>query len=264
MRIFEPHLHMYARVTQDYEALARAGVEVIVEPAFWLGQTRKHAGSFLDYFDHLTGYEHARAAKYGIRQFVSLAMNPKEANDRPLADAVLKELPRSLERDVVVAVGEIGFDAINAVEEECMAKQIEMARNAGLPLQVHSPHLNKFAGIKRILEVVQELKFPMEMTLVDHNVEDTTPMTLKEGAWAGHTVYPMSKLSPERAANILEENGVERMMIHSAADWGPSDPMMVPHTIEELRGRGWKEKDIERLVWDNPVSFFSQSKRLKL
>ena len=38
MRIFEPHAHMYARTTADYEAMARAGVEYLVEPAFWLGQ----------------------------------------------------------------------------------------------------------------------------------------------------------------------------------------------------------------------------------
>jgi hypothetical protein len=264
MRIFEPHLHMYARVTQDYEALSRAGVEVIVEPAFWLGQPRNHPGSFLDYFDHLTGYEHNRAGRYGIKQFVSIAMNPKEANNRALAEAVIKEMPRWLENKVVVAVGEIGFDAITPIEEEMMVRQIELARTFGLPLQIHSPHLNKFQGIKRILEVVQQAGFPMEKTLVDHNLEDTTPMTLKAGAWAGHTVYPISKLSPERAANILEENGYDRMMIHSAADWGASDPMMVPHTIDELRGRGAKEKEIERLVWDNPVAFFSQSKRLTL
>ncbi len=255
---------MYARVTQDYEAMARAGVEVVVEPAFWLGQPRKHAGSFLDYFDHLCGYEHSRAAKYGIKQFVSLAMNPKEANDRALAAAVIKELPKYLERDVVVAVGEIGFDAMTPAEEEFMIQQIELAAQFGLPLQIHSPHLAKFAGIKRILEIVQQLKFPMAKTLVDHNLEETTPMTLKAGAWAGHTIYPLSKLSPERAANILEQNGFERMMIHSAADWGPSDPMTVPHTITELRERGVKEREIEKLVWDNPVAFFSQSKRLKL
>src|SRR5689334_4606623 len=29
MRIFEPHAHMYARTTADYEAMARAGVEYL-------------------------------------------------------------------------------------------------------------------------------------------------------------------------------------------------------------------------------------------
>ena len=255
---------MYARTTSDYEAMARAGVEVVVEPAFWLGETRRHAGSFLDYFSHLTNYEHDRAAKYGIKQFVTLAMNPKESNDRALTDAVLAELPRFLEHERVVAVGEVGYDRISPEEEDSMIRQNEMARKVGLPLLVHSPHVNKPQGIQRILEVVKEAGFPMERTLVDHNTEETTGMTLAAGAWAGHTVYPITKLSPERMANILEDHGWDRMMANSAADWGPSDPLMVAHTIEELRSRGAPEKKIRQFVWDNPVAFFSQSGRLKL
>jgi len=263
MRIFDPHAHMYARVTQDYETMAKAGIEVIVEPAFWLGETRKYPGSFFDYFDHLYNYEHARAARYGIRQYVTLAMNPKEANNRELAEAVVKELPRFLDRERVLAVGEIGFDAINPVEEEFFVRQAEMARQFKLPQLIHSPHLNKYEGIRRLLEVLQGMKFDMKQVLMDHNVEDTTPMTLKTGAWAGHTIYPVTKLSPERMANIVEDNGYERMMVNSAADWGPSDPLMITHTVSELRSRGHKEKDLQKLVWDNPWAFFSQSGRLK-
>ena len=184
MRICEPHAHMYARTTHDYEAMAKAGIEVIVEPAFWLGETRKYPGSFFDYFDHLIGYEHKRAAMYGIRQYVTIAMNPKEANDRDLGKAVVDELPRFLEVDHVVAVGEIGFDAISDAEEESFVRQVELAREFGLPLLIHSPHVNKHAGIKQLLEVLGHLDFPMEKVLMDHNTEETTGMSLAAGAWA--------------------------------------------------------------------------------
>jgi len=118
-------------------------------------------------------------------------------------------------------------------------------------------------GIDRLIEVLKGMDYDMGKVLMDHNVEDTTPMSLKAGCWAGHTVYPISKLSPERMANILQDNGYEKMMINSAADWGPSDPLMVTHCITELRGRGVKEKEIEKVVWDNPWNFFSKSGRLK-
>lgn len=264
MRIFEPHAHMVARTTQDYEAMARAGVEVIVEPAFWLGELRKHAGSFFDYFDALLNWEHTRAERYGIKQFVTLAMNPKEANDRALAEAVLKELPRYLDRERVVAVGEIGFDAINDVEEEFFVRQAEMARERGLPLLIHSPHIDKKRGIERLIAVLRRMNFDMGRVLMDHNTEETTPISKAAGMWSGHTIYPISKMSPERMANVLFEHGFERMMVNSAADWGPSDPLMVPHVIDELRSRGAKESDVQKLVWDNPVEFFSKSGRLKL
>ncbi|MGN6632831.1 MAG: TatD family hydrolase, partial [Nitrososphaeraceae archaeon] len=28
-RLFDPHIHMYSRTTNDYEAMSKAGVEVI-------------------------------------------------------------------------------------------------------------------------------------------------------------------------------------------------------------------------------------------
>lgn len=253
---------MVSRVTTDYELLAQAGVEAMVEPAFWLGEPRRRAATFLDYFDHLVGYEVKRAAQYGIDRYVALAVNPRESNNLELAEAVLKELPRYLDHPRVVAVGEIGFDGITELEEVSMRRQIEMARERGLPLQIHAPHMDKERGIRRILDVLKEMAFPMHRALIDHSVEETTGIILREGAWAGHSVYPMTKLSPERAANILQQHGYERVMVHSAADWGPSDPLMIVHTVSELRRRKVKEDLIRKLVWDNPRSFFSQSKRL--
>jgi predicted metal-dependent TIM-barrel fold hydrolase len=52
-------------------------------------------------------------------------------------------------------------------------------------------------------------------------------------------------------------------MVNSSADWGISDPLMVPRTILELRRRGWDDARIEGLVWDNPRDFYAQSGRLK-
>ena len=53
------------------------------------------------------------------------------------------------------------------------------------------------------------------------------------------------------------------MMVNSAADWGASDPLSVPHTVDELLTRNFPEKEIEKLVWDNPYNFFSQSGRMR-
>ncbi|MFJ4717528.1 hydrolase TatD, partial [Streptomyces sp. NPDC088785] len=57
MRIFDPHIHMTSRTTDDYEAMFAAGVRAVVEPAFWLGQPRTSPASFFDYFDALLGWE---------------------------------------------------------------------------------------------------------------------------------------------------------------------------------------------------------------
>jgi predicted metal-dependent TIM-barrel fold hydrolase len=105
MRIFDPHIHMTSRTTDDYERMHAAGVRAVVEPAFWQGQPRTNVGSFLDYFDSLLGWEPYRAAQYGIQHRCALALNPKEAGDLRCA-GVLAELPRYLLKDAVVAVME--------------------------------------------------------------------------------------------------------------------------------------------------------------
>jgi hypothetical protein len=244
--------------------MAAAGIVAIVEPAFWLGQPRTHVGSFIDYFNSLLGWERFRASQFGIRHFCTIGLNPKEANNPKLADEVLALLPRYLEKDGVVAVGEIGFDDQTDAEEECLARQIEIARAAGQPILIHTPHRDKKRGTVRTIEVVRALKFPEERVLIDHNNEETLPIVLDTGCWAGHTIYPNTKMDELRMAALIQKYGSDRIIVNSAADWGISDPLKVPKTIEVMRGQGIGEDTIETIVWRNPVAFFGQSGRLNL
>ena len=265
MNLFDPHIHMYSRTTDDYEAMAVAGIRVIVEPGgFWLGSPRKHAGTFFDYFDHVLEYEPARAAEFGVAHYATVAMNPKEANDEGMAREVLAELPRYLEHERVVAIGEIGFDRINAAEEKVFREQLELARQHGLPALIHSPHNDKKRGIERIVAILREIDFPRDQAVVDHNTEETIRITRDSGYWAGHTVYPLKKLSPERFVTIVEEYGTEKMLVNSSADWGIADPLSVARTVVVMRRRGFPEEQIRKVVWENPKAFYSPSGRLKI
>jgi len=262
MKIFDPHCHMISRVTDDYEQMALCGVQAIVEPAFWLGEPRKRAGTFYDYFDHITAFERTRAANYLIDHYSAIAVNPRESNNVPLRDEVLKEMPKWMSRPSVVAVGEIGFDDITDAEEASIRRQLEIAREADLPVIIHTPHVEKLKGTLRTIEIIHKMGFPPHKVIIDHNTEETIGASRESGCWSGHTIYPVTKLSPERAVNILEKHGLERMLINSSCDWGPSDPLMVPRTVLEMRRRGFSPAEIQRVVWDNPIAFFKQSRRL--
>lgn len=264
MSIFDPHVHMTSRTTDDYQAMAAAGIRVILEPAFWLGQPRTNAGSFIDYFSSLLGWERFRASQFGIKHVCAIALNPKEANNPRLADEVIAILPRFLQKDGVVAVGEVGYDDQTEAEERYFAKQIELAKAFDLPVLVHTPHRDKKKGTERTIALVRELGFPEERTLIDHNTEETLPLVLATGCWAGHTIYPFTKMDEERMAVLVKTYGHERILINSAADWGISDPLNVPKTIAVMRRHGISDAIIQTIVWDNPVAFFSQSGRLDL
>lgn len=262
MRIFDPHVHMTSRTTDDYEAMAAAGVVALVEPAFWLGQPRTNAGSFVDYFNSLVGWERFRASQFGIRHYCTIGLNPKEANNPKLSDAVMDVLPRYLEKDGVVGIGEIGYDDQTDTEEIYFVKQIELAREFELPILIHTPHRDKKRGTERTLALVKRLGFPVERTLVDHNNEETLPLVLESGCWAGHTIYPKTKMDEQRMAALVQKFGPDRILVNSAADWGISDPLKVPKTIDVMRAAGIGDDAIEQIVWDNPIAFFSQTGRL--
>lgn len=262
MKLFDPHIHMTSRTTDDYAAMAAAGIAAVVEPAFWVGQPRTHVGTFEDYFLSLLGWERFRAGQFGIRHFCTLAMNPREANDPALVDGVLALLPGYLEKDGVVAVGEIGYDDMTPAEDRCFAAQLELARAHGLPALIHLPHRDKKRGCERTLALIKDVGFAPELTIVDHNTEETLPLTLDSGCWAGHSIYPHTKMDEPRMVELVKRYGGERILVNSAADWGVSDPLKVPRTRSAMHAAGIADATLEAIFWTNPIAFFAQSGRL--
>ena len=263
MRIFDPHIHMSSRTTDDYERMAAAGVGALVEPAFWLGQPRTSVGSFTDYFDALVGWEPFRASQFGIRHHCAMALNPKEAND-PRCRGVLDVLPRYLQKDGVVAVGEVGYDAMTPAEDEAFAAQLALAVRHDLPALVHTPHRDKAKGTTRSLAVVAESGIGPGRVLIDHLNEVTVGLVRDTGCWLGFSIYPETKMSPPRMVAILREYGMERMLVNSAADWGRSDPLLTRQTADAMLAAGFDDDDVDRVMWRNPVEFYGQSGRLDL
>jgi predicted metal-dependent TIM-barrel fold hydrolase len=263
MRIFDPHVHMTSRTTDDYTAMYDAGVRAVVEPAFWLGQPRTSVASFVDYFDGLIGWEPFRASQFGIRHHCTIALNPKEAND-PRCAGVLDVLPDYLAKDQVVAVGEVGYDSMTPDEDEVFARQLELAIEHGLPVLVHTPHRDKLAGTLRTLDVVRESGIPPERVVIDHLNEVTVEAVRDSGCWTAFSIYPMTKMTEQRMVRILLDHGIERMLVNSAADWGRSDPLKTRRTADAMLEAGFSKSEVDTVFWRNPVTFYGQSGRLEL
>ena len=259
MRFFDPHIHMTSRTTDDYEAMAAAGVRAIVEPAFWLGQPRTSLGAFTDYYASLIGWERFRAAQFGIKHYCAIGLNSKEANNEGLAKEVLEVLPRYALKEGVVAVGEIGYDEITDAEERAYEWQLEFAKQNEMVVMVHSPPRDKKRGIIRSIEVAQNVGVPMEKLVIDHNNEETVEDTLNAGAWAAFTIYPHTKMGSERMVELVKQYGSERIIIDSSADWGVSDPLSVPKTAALMLERGISLEDVEKTTWQNALDAYAQS-----
>ena len=263
MRFLDPHIHMSARTTDDYEAMARAGVVAVIEPAFWVGQPRTRIGSFLDYFSGLVGWERFRAAQFGIRHYCAIGLNAKEANNEALAEEVLDLIPRFACKEGVVAIGEIGFDDQTALEERYLRAQLEMAKELELPVMIHTPHRDKRRGTTRSMDIILEHSLDPGMVVIDHNNEETVQEVLDRGFWAAFTIYPFTKMGNERMVEVVRRFGSERIIVDSSADWGQSDPMAVPKTAKLMQDRGVAEADIVATCYGNALAAYGQSGQIR-
>ncbi len=264
MRIIDPHAHMYSRTTDDYEMMLLCGIEAVVEPAFWLGNDRQHAGSFLDYFNHISEWEpRNRAAKRGMKHFCVLGMNAKEAENVPLSRDVIAGMVPMLDRPTVLGIGEIGFNNITPNEETVLREQLELARQRDLLVIVHTPHNNKLEGTLRILDICKELKMRPELVDIDHNTEETMQHTLDRGYYAGITMYPRTKCTPQRARDMVDRFGIERVLLNSSCDWEWSDPLAVPKAARLMLNTGFTRAQVRQAVWDTPYRFLAQSEKFR-
>jgi len=262
MQYFDPHIHMVSRITDDYVRLARAGCVAVSEPAFWAGFDRGSAAAFHDYFRLLTEFEPKRAAQYGIHHMCWLCINAKEAENVSLSREVIAIIPQFLNNPGVLGIGEIGLNKNTRNEVTIFEEHVELAMKTNELILVHTPHLqDKYKGTRMILDILKaDRRVQPNRVLIDHVEEHTIQPALDAGFWVGMTLYPVTKCTPERAVDMIERYGTDRITVNSAGDWGPSNPMNVPDFIRTMRLRRHAAATIRKIVYENPIRFFRQAR----
>jgi uncharacterized protein len=266
MKLIDPHIHCISRTTDDYQFMARCGVVAVSEPAFWAGFDRSSASSFADYFHHLTDIEPARAAQYGIEHYSWLCINAKEAENVPLAREVIRLIPPLLDHPRVLGIGEIGLNKNTANEIMIFEEQVDLAAEHNQLILIHTPHLqDKHKGTAIITSILKnDGRIDPRRVLIDHCEEHTIRIAREAGFWCGLTIYPRSKLTPQRGVDILEQFGPDRICVNSASDWGESGPHTLVDTLLEYRRRGHTEAEAGEIFFNNPCKFFGQCPKWKL
>ncbi|MEO6096077.1 MAG: TatD family hydrolase [Fibrobacteria bacterium] len=263
IRLIDPHIHMVSRTTADYEAMAEAGIVAVIEPSFWVGQPRTQAGTFLDYFSSLVGWERFRATQFGIHHYCTIGLNSKEANNEALAEQVMDLIPRFVGKEGVVAIGEIGYDEMTAIEDKYFRLQLELAKDLDMPVMIHTPHRNKQAGTSRSMDVCLEHGLSPGRVVIDHNNEETVKEVLDRGFWAGFTIYPKTKMDPARMTALVRQYGPERILVDSSADWGISDPLAVPKTARLMLDSGIPADDVDAVCYGNALLAYGQCGQMR-
>ncbi len=263
MVIIEPHIHMFSRTTDDYRAMHDAGIRACVEPSFWLGGDRRYAGTFFDYFRLILDFETVRAARFGIDHYAGVSVNPKEAENTALVEEVLAGIGEYLDHPRCVALGEIGLNNNTEAEIAAFRRQLLMAEERKMPVIIHLPHVPKVEGAKIIVDIIRAEGVTQERIVIDHNTEDSMKISYETSCYCGMTVYPYSKLSPERVSRIVRDFGAERMMVNGSADWGVSDPLSLVKVADFLAKDGHPEEVIRKLVFEHATAFYGNSPNWK-
>src|SRR5688572_16499616 len=263
MMFIDPHAHMISRTTDDYEAMAAAGVVAVIEPAFWIGQPRTSVGSYLDYLSSIVGFERFRAGQFGIRHYCTVGLNSKEANNEELAEGVMELIPRFALKEGVVAIGEIGYDEQTKLEDKYFRLQLELAKKLDLPVMIHTPHRDKKRGTTRSMDVCDEHGLDPTKVVVDHNNEETVKETLDRGYWAAFSIYPSTKMGNARMVEILRQYGARQVIVDSACDWGISEPLGVAKTAKLAAQKGIPESEINLACYQNALTAYGQSGQMK-
>ena len=170
-----------------------------------------------------------------------------------------------LDRPGVLGIVEIGLNKNTRNEATIFQEHVDLAMRTNELILIHTPHLeDKYKGTRAIVDALLQYDLDPGRVMIDHAEEHTLEMILGNGFWTGLTLYPQTKVSPERAIDMIETRGPERICVASACDWGPSVPTAVPQFMLAMRRRGHDEALIHRVAYENPVSFLSQSPKFRL
>ena len=174
-------------------------------------------------------------------------------------------IPEFLDRPNVLGIGEIGLNKNSLNEATIFQEQMELALKTRELILIHTPHLqDKYRGTRMIVDMLTgDKRIEPERVLIDHVEEHTVRLAKDHGFWCAMTLYPTTKCTPARAADIIEMYGDDRIMVNSAGDWGPSNPVAVPDFVQEMRQRGHSEQKIRKIVYENPLEFFREAKNFK-
>ena len=86
--------------------------------------------------------------------------------------------------------------------------------------------------------------------------------TVCTGDLVAYCASPVETIEHVRNSKIRVVMGnCDEQLANSAGDWGKSDPLAVPEFIQEMKRRGHSEAVIQKVVYDNPLSFFKQCRR---
>ena len=221
--IIDAHVHADCRPIEDFRDIKIGGVNAIITCAHDPLEM-KQSNVNIEHLNRLVYNEPKRVAKHGVKTYVAVGIHPRAIPSD--YNKVIEKLPDYLKKKHVIAVGEIGINAIRDIEKEVFIKQLHFADE------------NNYNVIKTTIELLDENINPklVQLDHVDYSIVD---MVIDKDYTLGITVQP-EKMSVSQTVNMLDKYGFDKFVLDSDMSSAPSNPMSLPETKHELEIRGYK------------------------
>lgn len=258
--MIDSHIHADCRPYEDFELMMLAGIESAITLAHDPMRMSTSA-VVLDHFYRILENDFKRAIKNSLTLKAALGLHPRSIC--PDYELVLEKLPEFLDREEVVALGEVGLENASELEKKVFKAQLLMAGEMGMKVAVHTPRSNKREITIETLSIIKE-NIETSMVVVDHVDPSIIDLVEDFEGMLGITVQP-EKMTPTEAVELLdrtiEEYGAERFMLDSDISSSPSDPLSVPKTVHQMKLAGWEKAKIKMLSNDNATNFYNLKKK---
>lgn len=151
--IIDAHVHADCRPIEDFRDIKIGGVNAIITCAHDPLEM-KQSNVNIEHLNRLVYNEPKRVAKHGVKTYVAVGIHPRAIPSD--YNKVIEKLPDYLKKKHVIAIGEIGINAIRDIEKEVFIKQLHFADENNYNVIVHTPRTDKKKVTKTTIELLDE------------------------------------------------------------------------------------------------------------
>ncbi|MEE3419149.1 MAG: TatD family hydrolase [Methanosphaera sp.] len=250
--IIDAHLHADCRPVEDFKNMKIAGVNAIVSCAYDPLEMKKSNVSF-EHFDRIINREAKRVENEGIKLYCAVGVHPRAIPTD--FEKVIEKLPEYLEKKNVIAIGEIGLETADDLEQKVFVEQLKIADENNYKIIVHTPRTNKVEITEKIVKLLDEHINPrlVQLDHVDFSIVDSI---IDKEYSLGITIQPL-KMSTEETILMLEKYGYDKFVLDSDISYAPSNPLSLPETKHELEKMGVNKNSINKVMFENVLKFYN-------
>lgn len=250
--IIDAHLHADCRPVEDFKNMKIAGVNAIISCAYDPLEMKKSNVSF-EHFDRIINREAKRVENEGIKLYCAVGVHPRAIPTD--FEKVIEKLPEYLEKKNVIAIGEIGLETADDLEQKVFVEQLKIADENNYKIIVHTPRTNKVEITEKIVKLLDEHINPrlVQLDHVDFSIVDSI---IDKEYSLGITIQPL-KMSTEETIQMLEKYGYDKFILDSDISYAPSNPLSLPETKHELEKMGVNKNSINKVMFENVLKFYN-------